>query len=159
MRLAVAAALVLVTVIAIVIGISRQQAVRARDQARAEAGQREAAQLLSLGRLRLADHPNAALAYAIASLERSDSDPARRFAVEALWQGPPAFFLTDSRRYRSTFSGVPMDAGSPPEVRPGLALLSRETGERRQLTSTAESTVGFTSDGRRLVTNLIVGAD
>jgi WD40 repeat protein len=158
-RLAVAAAFVLVTVIAIVIGISRQQAVRAREQARAEAGQREAAQLLSLGRLRLADHPNAALAYAIASLERSDNDPARRFAVEALWQGPPAFFLTN-------IPALPIDLQWSPDGRwlatggpPGLTVLSRETGERRQLTSTAESTVGFTSDGRRLVTNLIVGAD
>jgi len=151
LRFAVAAAFVLITAIAIVIGISLQQAVRARDQARTEASQREAAQLVSLGRLRLADHPNAALAYAIASLERRDNDPARRFAVEALWQGPPALFLTDPV--------VPLSLQFSPDGRwialgsdLGLVLLSRETGERRQLSSSYDVTVGFTSDGRRLAT-------
>jgi WD40 repeat protein len=138
--------------VAIAIGISRQQAVRARDEARAEVARREAAQLLSLGRLRLADHPNAALAYAIASLERSDNDPARRFAVEARWQGPPALYLPPdpvipiSLQWSS--DGRWMAVGG----KLGLLLLSRETGERRQISSSSDFPFGFTSDGQRLVT-------
>ena len=116
-----------------------------------EVGQREAAQLLSIGRLRLGNHPNAALAYAIASLERSDNDPARHFAVEALAQGPPALFLSD--KIMSWWIGW-----SPGEERlalggnSGLAIVDRDTLEQRQLRSTAEMVIGFTSDGRRLVT-------
>ena len=152
-RLAVTAAFLLITAIAIVIGILGYQAVRARDQTRAEAARREAAQLLSLGRLRLADHPNAALAYAIASLERSDNDPARRFAVEALWQGPPALFLTDIPALPINLQWSPdgqwLGAGGPA----GLTVLRRETGEGRRLSSNSETTVGFTSDSGWLVTN------
>jgi hypothetical protein len=67
--------------------------------------QREAAELLALGRLRLEDYPTAALAHAIASLERADNAPARRFAVEALWKGPPArYLLSPGGTVKLTFS-------------------------------------------------------
>jgi serine/threonine protein kinase/WD40 repeat protein len=59
----------------------------------AEAHQREAAELLALGRLELEDHPTAGLAYALASLERADNPAARRYAVEALAHGAAAFEL------------------------------------------------------------------
>jgi WD40 repeat protein/DNA-binding winged helix-turn-helix (wHTH) protein len=58
-----------------------------------EVSRREAAQILALGRLELEDKPTAALAHALASLERADSDEARRFALEALWHGAPAIVL------------------------------------------------------------------
>jgi WD40 repeat protein len=58
-----------------------------------EVSRREAAQILALGRLELEDRPTAALAHALASLERADSEEARRFAVEALWHGAPAIVL------------------------------------------------------------------
>ena len=116
-----------------------------------EADQREAAQLLALGQLRLADDPNAALAYATASLERADNGPARRFAVEALWQGPPALFIQDA---------ADRTVGWSPDGRwfvlsgsTGLVLLERGTTERRQISSARENWVGFTSDGRRMVTD------
>ena len=116
-----------------------------------EARQREAAQLLALGRLRLVDHPNAALAYAIASLERSDNGPARRFAVEVLSQGTPALFLQP----------IPVSLRVPvwsPDGRwlaiggGGLSVLESGEKETRQFSQTEEKIVGFTSDTRRLVT-------
>jgi WD40 repeat protein/predicted Ser/Thr protein kinase len=58
-----------------------------------EVSRREAAQILALGRVELQDRPTAALAHALASLERADNEPARRFAVEALWRGAAAFVL------------------------------------------------------------------
>jgi WD40 repeat protein len=152
-RLAAAAAFMLITAIAVVVGISRQQAARARDQAQVEAARHESAKILALGRLRLADDPNAALAYAIASLERSDNDPARRFAVEALWQGPTALFLK-APTLQNSISWSPdgrwIALGSA-----SVEVVDRETGERRELTSSDELPVGFTSDGRWLVTNAV----
>ena len=143
-RLAVAAAFVILLGVLAVVGTSLRRSVR-------ETRQREAAQLLALGRLRLADHPNAALAYAIASIERADSGPARRFAVEALAQGPPALFIADPVQ--------PLTVAWSPDGRWlalggafGLSVLDRATGERRQLTSSPETVKGFTSDARRLVT-------
>ncbi|MEO8053856.1 MAG: protein kinase [Acidobacteriota bacterium] len=143
--------------VAIAIGISRQQAATARDQARAETGQREAAQLLALGRLKLIDSSNAALAYAIASLERSDSNPARAFALEALWQGPSALFLSDPVE-SSLFEWSPDGRWLALTTAGGLVLQDRETNARRQLSSNFEITVGFTSDSRRLVTQATFGA-
>ena len=58
----------------------------------------ESSKLLALGRLELDDHPTAAVAYALASLELADTSTARRFAVEALWRGPTQIRLGESRR-------------------------------------------------------------
>ena len=145
-RFAVAAAFVIVLAVAGAVGVSRQQAV-------AQTRRAQAAQVLALGRLRLGEHPNAALAYAIASLECADNDGARRFAVEALWQGPSALYLPDtvfpaglqwSRDERWLALGGTQ----------GLALLDRDTGERRQLLPGLELPMGFSSDGRRLVSGI-----
>ncbi len=73
--------------------VARQQSDAARKHAVSEGERREAAQLAALGRLKLADYPTAALAYAIASLEKADTPEGRRFALEALSQGPTAFLL------------------------------------------------------------------
>lgn len=148
-RLVVAAVITLLGAGLAVVGSFWRRSVR-------EVGQREAAQLLALGRLRLSDHPNAALAYAIASIERSDNQPARRFAVEALAQGPPALFLLD----QVASTGLAWSAdGEHLAVNgnAGLVLVSRQTGERHRLSSTFEGTVGFTPDGRRLVTRTPIG--
>ncbi len=148
-RIAYASVLAAVALVASGLGILLRKSVQ-------ETAQREAAQLLALGRLRLADYPSAALAYAIASLERSDNDPARRFAVEALAPGPPALLLLDqvaSVGLAWSADGKYLAVGG----QAGLVLVSRETGERRQLSPTDardhfEAVTGFTSDGRRLVT-------
>jgi len=142
-RFAVAAAFVMLLAVGGVVGVSRQQAV-------AQARRAQAAQVLALGRLRLGEHPNAALAYAIASLECADNDGARRFAVEALWQGPPALFLPDPvfpAGIRWSRDGRWLAMGGFQ----GLALMERDTGERRELLPGFELPLGFSSDGRRLV--------
>jgi WD40 repeat protein len=142
-RMAYAAGLAAVVLVASGLGILLWKSVQ-------EVGRREAAQLFALGRLKVADHPNAALAYAIASLERSDNAPARRLAVEALWQGPPALFIADSPGETDRWSpdGRWLALG-------GLAnmdLLDGYTRERRHLRSSMALPLGFTSDSRRLVT-------
>ena len=92
-RAAVVAALVGVSAVAIVVSVSRQQATKARDQARAEALRAEASRLVTLGQLRLADDPTEALAFATASLELADTPEARVFVMKALWEAPPSFTL------------------------------------------------------------------
>ncbi|MBP1777636.1 MAG: pknB 15, partial [candidate division NC10 bacterium] len=156
-RTAMVAVVVILSAVAIVVTWSRQQAVRQAERAERQTRLAEASKLLALGQLRLEDHPNAALAYAIASLERSDNDPARRFAVEALWQGPSAlYFPWDLSGIGLAWSpdGRWIALGGPSN----LVLLNRETSERRQLSSSSEYPVGFTADGRRLVTDAATGA-
>ena len=111
--------------------------------------------LVSLGRLQLTSSPSASLAYTIASLEWSDNGPARRFALEALAQGPPALQLPASM-------GMWWPAWSPDGrwivyyddiYTPAcMYAVSRDTGERRLLSQRREIPVGFTQDSRRLVT-------
>ncbi|PWB71823.1 MAG: hypothetical protein C3F15_12315 [Holophagae bacterium] len=148
-RIAAASALALAVVVAAVFGALWRRSVQETRRA-------EAAKLLALGQLRLTDHPNAALAYAIASLERADNEGARRFAVEALWQGPPAFFLSGPQPWSVAWSPdgrwLALGGGE------GVDLLERDTGAARRLSSKLERTVGFTSDGRRLVTDADEGA-
>jgi WD40 repeat protein len=95
-RIAVASAVVALTVVSAVIAVSRQREAEARRQA-------EAAQLLALGRLELEDRPTAGLAYALASLERADSAAARRFTLHTLYRGAAAFVL-DMQTHNVSFS-------------------------------------------------------
>jgi WD40 repeat protein len=92
-RAAVAAAFVVLAGVSAAIAVSRHQAARARDQARAEALRAEASRLTTLAQLRFADDPTEALAYATASLELADTPEARVFVMKALWQAPPSFTL------------------------------------------------------------------
>jgi len=110
----------------------------------------KAAQLLALAQLTLTDHPNAALAYAIASLESADNDPARRFALEALWQGPSALFLSGPNPWSAAWSpdGRWLAMGGSN----GVELLERGTDRVRLLSPSLERIPGFTADSRQLVT-------
>jgi WD40 repeat protein len=85
-RAAFAAALLGVSAVAIVVSISRQQAVDTQRRG-------EASRLITLAVLRMKDDPTEALAFATASLELSDSRDARAFVTKALWEAPPAFDL------------------------------------------------------------------
>jgi WD40 repeat protein len=97
---ATAAAVVVSTGVAIAIGVSRHQALLARDRAEAEALRAEAGKLLALGRTQLDANPTAALAYARASLGLFDTPEARRFALEVLWRAPVARVLPVDRVVR-----------------------------------------------------------
>ena len=135
---------------AIVTSVLWQRADTSRRNAEVQVRQREAAELLALGRLRLDEYPTGALAHAIASLERADNAPARRFAVEALWRGPTVHVLTDA-------VGPAFVQWSPDGrwlalgATAGFAVLDRDTGQRIQLASVGMP-VGFSKDGTRLVT-------
>jgi WD40 repeat protein len=137
--------------VAIATSVLWQRADTSRRNAEVQVRKREAAELLALGRLRLDDYPTGALAHAIASLERADNAPARRFAVEALWRGPTVHVLTDA--------AIPVGVDWSPDGRwlalggtVGMALLDRETGRRIEIASVNEGSVGFSKDGTRLVT-------
>jgi WD40 repeat protein len=112
----------------------RQSETARREEERAR---REAvgAQLLSLGRLQLEEFPSEALAYALASLEETDSEAARLFALEALWRGPTALVLKPAE-----FDGINRLRPSPDGrwlatlgVRNGAVLWSREGGPAKIL--------------------------
>ena len=136
---AVAAIIVGLSAVALAIGVSRHQAVAAAERA-------EASKLVALGRLELDHYPTAAVAYARASLEVSDTPEARRLALEALWRGPVARILTTpdtASCSRVAFSPdgtalacagfsdkvvVWRDHGLPPEVHAGLPTMADTRG-------------------------------
>jgi WD40 repeat protein len=141
-RGAVAAAFLVLAGVSAAIAVSRHQAAKARDQARAEALRAESAKLLALAQVRLADDPTEALAYATASLELADTKEARAFVVRTLWAAPPALevvtggrddrvpaFSPDGRHLavagHSAGARVFSEGGQGPVVLPG-----HETSER-----------------------------
>ncbi|MGD8897656.1 MAG: protein kinase, partial [Acidobacteriota bacterium] len=165
-RGAVAAAFLVLAGVAGAIGISRQQAARARDQAQAEARRAEAGKLVALARNEIERYPTAALAYARQSLELADTAEARRLVVEVLWRAPVARVLPVDRIARQM--GVPdgvyflYTALSPD----GLWLATRSEGGHvllfpadggppRALPAPRDggpSVLAFTPEGHRLVT-------
>jgi WD40 repeat protein len=64
----------------------------------------EAQKLVALGKVRLEDYPTAALALGIQSLELADSEEARFLALEALWEGPTAFVVSNEPTIKASFS-------------------------------------------------------
>ncbi len=85
-RVAVSALFVILLAVLAVVGVSRQQAV-------SEINRAEASKLVALGRMVLDTDRTEAIAYATASLERSDTPEARRLALRALWAGAPTTVL------------------------------------------------------------------
>jgi WD40 repeat protein len=107
-------------------------------RARTQALRAEASELLALGRLDLVDRPTRALAFVIASLERSDTPEARRFARQALLQGAAAFVLpAPSGSEAFSPDGRWLATGSLEGVR----LWSRDGGAPTSLQGTAGSSV------------------
>jgi WD40 repeat protein len=95
-------------------------------QADAEAQRAEAAELLALGRLELDERPTAGLAYALASLERADTEAARRFALKTLFHGATAFVLPVGTQFVSFSSDGRWLATGATES--GVKLWSRDGG-------------------------------
>jgi WD40 repeat protein len=95
-RLATAAVVFIALGVAAAMGVLWRRSEAARAQALAAARHAESQQLFTLGQAEIDRNPTLALAYSLASLERDDTLYARRLALRALWQGPPAFRLAPS---------------------------------------------------------------
>ena len=158
-RASVAAALVGLSTVAIVVSVSRHQAVAARQHAEAEAQRAEASKLMALGKAELEVDPTATLAYARKSLEVHDTAEARTLAVEALWRGPVASVLP----MPSGTNGVNFVATSPDgqwlasSWWDGVIVLSSADGETTRVLSKNRNAarrrnVLFSDDSRRLAT-------
>ncbi len=133
-RRRMAAAAALATALAVATGavVLWSRAEKARQAATEETRQREAAQLLALGRAQLAEEPAEALAFAIASLERADNAPARRFAVEALWHGASVFRIAqDQDPWAMVFS--PDGRWAATTGMKGVFLWSRDGGAPKRI--------------------------
>ncbi|PWT90541.1 MAG: hypothetical protein C5B54_06975, partial [Acidobacteria bacterium] len=92
-RLMVSAILVVLLIVLAVITIFWHQAAIARDNAVLQARRAEAGKVLALGRAKAEADPSTKIAYALASLELNDSTEARRFAMQALSEGPPTLLI------------------------------------------------------------------
>ena len=150
-RIAAAAVLLASMTVGVVTTTLWRRSVHETRRAEAAARQQEAAKLLALGHLHLEDHPNGALAFAIASLERADNEPARRFAVEALWQGPPALFLSGPLSpigvlWSPDGRWLALDQ----RARQGIVVLDRDSVDQSFIPG-SELPVDFTPDSRQLV--------
>ena len=87
-RAGVAAVIAAALVVAIGMSVLWRRSEASRAEAIAAARHAEAQQLFALGQLEIDRHPSAAVAYALASLDRNDSPAVRVFATRALWRGP-----------------------------------------------------------------------
>jgi len=96
-RIAVAAIITVLIVGLTVVGSFWQRSVRETRRA-------EAATLLSQAQVELGSYPSAAIAFATASIELSDSPEARRLALRALWKGPTAFVVNEVNSWNIAFS-------------------------------------------------------
>ena len=96
-RIAAAAALVVLTGVASVLAAMWMKSER-------EALRAEAATLLSQAQVELESYPSAAVAYATASLELSDSQEARQLALRALWKGPTALVVSEESSWEIDFT-------------------------------------------------------
>jgi serine/threonine protein kinase len=80
---------VLIAILGVIANFWRKASV-ARDEALAETNRAEASRLLALARAQADASPTMKLAYAIASLEYSDTEDGRFYAMQALGEGPPS---------------------------------------------------------------------
>lgn len=117
----------------------------------------EARKLIALGRVELDRNPSAALAFARASLQVADAPDARMLAVQALWAGPPTFFvarLGDSQCLEAAFSpdGRRLACGG---FSPDVTVLRSDGGEPIRIRDLPEKLklrgVAFTPSGDRLL--------
>ena len=92
-RLALTGAFAILVAVLALVTLFWRQSETARQRADAEARRAEAGKLVALGQLELATYPSATLAYAIKSLELSDTAEGRELAATALRAGPPVTSL------------------------------------------------------------------
>ncbi len=97
-RIAVAAVVAALAIGLGVVGLLWARSEAARRRADAEALRAEASKLLALAQVELERYPTAALAYATRSLELTDTEEARLFALRVLQEGPTAFLAPAHER-------------------------------------------------------------
>jgi serine/threonine protein kinase/WD40 repeat protein len=95
-----------------VTGVLWTRAEAARRKAETETLRAEAGKLLALGQPLLDEYPSAVVAYAIKSLELSDTDDGRLLALRALQRGPAAFVLSASPNGPQTLTAAFSPDGS-----------------------------------------------
>jgi WD40 repeat protein len=117
----------LIVVLAVVTGLWRRSVLHERRA--------EAQKLIALGTLEMEDYPTAALVHAKQSLGMADSEEARHLALEALWQGPTAFVVsendTDSASFSPDGSWLVNMLGKQGDRKKGNLVLVSRTGEQR----------------------------
>ena len=104
-RIAVGAIMTALLIGLSVVGVFWMRSVR-------EARRADGANLLSRAQLQLELYPSAALAFATAGIELSDSLDARQLALEVLWKGPTTFVLDDGRSWEIEFTPDGQVAGA-----------------------------------------------
>jgi WD40 repeat protein/tRNA A-37 threonylcarbamoyl transferase component Bud32 len=163
-QLVLAAVLVAAAAIATIMGVLWRQSEAARATALTAARHAEAQQLFTLAQLEQERHPGAAYAYVLASLERYDTQHARRFALGLVSQGPLPFVLERDGAYNTLafspngiwlagLSGavrVWKDDGSAPRDFPGspdaeLFAWMEYTGDSRTLAVTQSNAISLHS--------------
>ena len=92
-RIAFAASFGVLLGIVVLVSALWQRSELAREEAVNETLRAEASKLLALGQLEIEGYPTLAVAYALKSLELSDTLEARLFALLALQQGPTALIM------------------------------------------------------------------
>jgi WD40 repeat protein len=97
-RIAVAAIFVVLLLVLAVISHFWQGAEVARKGAVAEAHRAEASKLLAIAQLNADTYPSAALAYAMKSLELSDTKQGRFFALRMVQQAPPVIRMPANQK-------------------------------------------------------------
>lgn len=144
---------------AVTLGLFWRSSEAARSRAEKEVRRAEASKLLALGRLELETNPSASLAYALASLELADDQPARRFAIETLYRAPTAFDLPgDAQMDAVSFSpdGRWLVAGA---LGGGIDLWARTGGPPRVLSAHTQDVrnLAFNSASTQLISSSIDG--
>ncbi len=155
-RLGTAAALAAALAVAVAMGVLWRRSEAARVQAVAAARRAEAQQTFALGQLALQKDPTAALAFALASLERADSPHARLLALRALWSGPISMAVADTSQLpiASQLAFSP-DGRWLAEVEPntGTARVWERDGARPRVFPTTGGfpTLAWSADSRYMV--------
>jgi WD40 repeat protein len=86
----------------------------------------DAATLLAQAQVELEAYPSAAVAYASASLELSDTEQARLLALEALWKGPTALVVNEDRTFEPAFTPDGRWLVQPIDASPSIRLVAAD---------------------------------
>jgi serine/threonine protein kinase/WD40 repeat protein len=125
-RMALTTIFVVLFVVLAVISNFWRKASLARDQAVLETGRAQASKLLALARAHQDASPSLKLAYAIASLEYSDTTDGRNYAMQALSEGPPAFVTQAPIHTNGVLNFSPDSAYVAIEHTSGIQIIPRD---------------------------------